>query len=48
MASKINNLKRLQLTNEFPVKFWDYLVNPITGFPHSQRDENSRLRQKKY
>jgi len=33
--SRRTELKKLEDGQEFPSEFWNYLVNPITGYPFS-------------
>jgi len=46
--SRRKELKRLERGQKFPEQFWNYLVNPITGFSHSRREETVKLNNKGY
>lgn len=42
MASR-NGYKRLEEGQEMPADFWNYLVNPITGFYYSILQETETI-----
>jgi len=43
-----NGLKKLNEAEEFPRDFWNYSVNPITGFLYTIRSDEARRSKSKY
>jgi hypothetical protein len=41
-------MRKLREGEEFPLDFWNYLVNPITGYYIKKEDENSLKMERKY